>query len=100
VNVVRVIIEPGAKQDIRAARNYYADKGENTSENFREELNLTFELFSRHPEATAIAFGRTRLKSMRQFPYVIGYVFHNNVVHVIGVQFGGLVVQERIDTAP
>ena len=87
---VPVVIEPAAKHDIRAARDYYSDKGEGTSERFRDELNRNFDLFSRYSEATAIAFGRTRLKSMRQFPYVLGYVFLNGIVHVTGVQHGGL----------
>ena len=90
MNNAQVIIEPEAKQDIRDARDYYYDKGEDSSARFREELNRNFDLFSRHPESAAIAFGQTRLKSMRQFPYVIGYIFFNGVVHVTGVQHGGL----------
>lgn len=85
-----VVIEQDAKQDIRNARDYYADKGENTSSDFRDELSLTFDFFARHPEAVAIAFGRTRLKPMRQFPHVIGYIYHEDVIHVTGVQYGGL----------
>jgi plasmid stabilization system protein ParE len=90
VNRVPVVIEPEAKSDIRAARDYYFDKGDNTSERFRDELTQVFDLLSRHPEAVAVAFGRTRLKPMRYFPYVIGYVYFEGVVHVTGVQYGGL----------
>jgi len=90
VSTVRVVIEQAAKQDIRAARDYYADKGESTPGDFRDELIRLFDLLSRHPEAIAIAVGRTRLKPMRQFPYVIGYVFHEGIFHVTGVQHGGL----------
>ncbi len=86
----RIIIEPLAKQDIRAARSYYSDKGEDTSHRFRDELIRVLDLLSRHPEAVVIAFGRTRLKPMRQFPYVIGYVLHDGTIHVTGVQHGGL----------
>ncbi len=32
VNQVPIVIEPAAKLDIRSARDYYSDKGENTSE--------------------------------------------------------------------
>ncbi len=90
MNRVPVVIEPEAKSDIRAARDYYFDKGDNTSERFRDELTQVFDLLSRHPEAVAVAFGRTRLKPMRYFPYVIGYVYFEGVVHVTGVQYGGL----------
>ena len=90
MNTARVIVEQDAKQDIRDARDYYADKGKNTSTDFRDELIRTFDLFARHPEAVAIAFGHTRLKPMSQFPYVIGYIYHERIVHVTGVQFGGL----------
>jgi plasmid stabilization system protein ParE len=89
VSPARIIIEQDAKQDIRAARDFFADKGESTSDNFLEELNRAFDLFSSFPEATAIAFGRTRLKPMRRFPYVIGYIFHNGIVYVTGIQHGG-----------
>ena len=41
------------------------------SERFRDELTQVFDLLSRHPESVAIAFGRTRLKPMRYFPYVL-----------------------------
>ena len=90
MNTIHVIVEQDAKQDIRDARDYYVDKGKNTSTDFRDELIQTFDLFARYPEAVAIAFGKTRLKPMRQFPYVIGYIYHEGVVHVTGVQFGGL----------
>ncbi len=90
MNRVPIVIEPEAKSDIRAARDYYFYKGDNTSERFRDELTQVFDLLSRHPEAVAVAFGRTRLKPMRYFPYVIGYVYFEGVVHVTGVQYGGL----------
>lgn len=44
VNTIRVIVEQDAKQDIREARDYYADKGENTSTDFRDEVVGTFDL--------------------------------------------------------
>ena len=67
MNRVSIVIEPAAKLDIRSARDFYSDKGENTSERFRDELTQVFDLLSRHPEAVAVAFGRTRLKPMRCF---------------------------------
>jgi plasmid stabilization system protein ParE len=90
VNRVPIVIEPEAKSDIRAARDYYSDKGDQTSERFRAELTQVLDLLSRHPEAVAVAFGSTRLKPMRYFPYVIGYIYFEGVVHVTGVQYGGL----------
>jgi len=90
VNRVRIVIEPEAKSDIRAARDFYSDKGDHTSERFRDDLTQVFDLLSRHPESVAIAFGRTRLKPMRYFPYVIGYIYFEDVVYVTGVQYGGL----------
>jgi len=90
VNRVRIVIEPEAKSDIRAARDFYSDKGDHTSERFRDDLTQVFDLLSRHPESVAITFGRTRLKPMRYFPYVIGYIYFEDVVHVTGVQYSGL----------
>lgn len=90
MNRVRIVIEPEAKSDIRAARDFYSDKGDHTSEGFRDDLTQVFDLLSRHSESVAIAFGRTRLKPMRYFPYVIGYIYFEDVVHVTGVQYGGL----------
>ena len=90
MNRIPIVIETEAKSDIRAARDYYFDKGDQTSDRFRDELTQIFELLSRHPEAVAVAFGRTRLKPMRYFPYVIGYIYFEGVVHVTGVQYGGL----------
>ena len=90
MSVARIVVEPDAKQDIRDARDYYADKGERVASDFRDELIRTFDFFGQYPEAVAVAFGRTRLKPMRQFPYVIGYIYHAGVIHVTGVQFGAL----------
>jgi plasmid stabilization system protein ParE len=90
VNRVPIVIEPEAKSDIRAARDYYSDKGDQASDRLRDDLTQIFELLSRHPEAVAVAFGRTRLKPMRYFPYVSGYIYFEGVVHVTGVQYGGL----------
>lgn len=64
MNRARIVIESAAKSDIRAARDYYFDKGEQTSERFRDELTQVFDLLSRHPEAVSVAFGRTRLNPM------------------------------------
>ena len=89
VNRVPIVVEPEAKSDIRTARDYYSGKGENISERFRDELTQVFDLVSRHSEAIAVAFGRTRLKPMRCFPYVIGYIYFEGAVHVTGVQYGG-----------
>ena len=72
MNRERLVIEPKAKSDIQAARDYYSDNGENTSERFRDELTRVFDLLSCNPEAIAVVFGRTRLKPMRCFPYIIG----------------------------
>ncbi len=90
MNRARIVIESAAKSDIRAARDYYFDKGEQTCERFRDELTQVFDLLSRHPEAVSVAFGRTRLKRMRYFPYIIGYIYFEGAVHITGVQFGGL----------
>ncbi|MFM8251820.1 MAG: type II toxin-antitoxin system RelE/ParE family toxin [Planctomycetota bacterium] len=87
---VRIIIEPEAKSDIRAARDYYRDKGERVAKRFQNELIELLDLLSQHPESVAIAFGRTRLKSMRFFPYVIGFIYCEQAIHVTGVQYGGL----------
>jgi len=46
VNRVPIVIEPEAKSDIRVARDYYSDKGENTSERFRDELNQVHDLLT------------------------------------------------------
>ena len=90
MTLASIIIEPAAKQDILEARDYYTSKGELASEHFRDELSRIFKLLAQHPEAVAVAFGRTRLKPMRRFPYVIGYIFHEREVHVTGVLHGGM----------
>ncbi len=86
----RLFIEPDAKQDILAARDHYVEISSKISERFFEELEQNFRLFTEFPEAVAIAIGRTRLKPMRQFPYVIGYILHADEIHVTGVQHGAL----------
>lgn len=86
----RIVIEPLAKADIRAARDYYLDKGENSVQRFKDDLTQVLDFLARHPEAVAMAVGSTRLKPMRYFPYVVGFIIVSSTVHVTGVQFGGL----------
>lgn len=61
MNRVPIVIEPAGKSDIRAARDYYSNKGQFTSERFIDGLTQAFDLLSRHPEAVTITFGSTRL---------------------------------------
>lgn len=49
VSRVHIIIEAVAKQDIRDIRDYYSDKGENTSADFRAELMRIFDFFTGYP---------------------------------------------------
>jgi plasmid stabilization system protein ParE len=88
VSVARIVIEPLAKQDIREARDWYSEKAQGLSELFRDELIATFDFIAREPLGAAVAFGETRLKPMRRFPYVIGYICHDDVVHITGVRHG------------
>jgi hypothetical protein len=68
VNLVPILIGPEARSDIRAARDFYSDEGDHTSECFRDEPTQVFDLPALHPEAVAIAFGRTHLKPMQYIP--------------------------------
>lgn len=88
MSFAKVVIEPLARQDIREARDWYARKGEHLSVEFRNELVRNFDFISRVPLGTSIAFGHTRLKPMRQFPHLVGYVFHVGIVFITGVRHG------------
>lgn len=61
MNQVPIVIEPEAKSDIAAARDYYSLKGEHLSDRFRDELTRALEQLSHHPESVAVAFGCTLL---------------------------------------
>ena len=58
VNRVPIVIEQAAKSDIRSAREYYSDRGENTSERFRDELAQVFDLPSQASRAAEILLQR------------------------------------------
>ena len=85
-----IVIEPAAEQDIYQAIDFYEQKSRGAAKHFRDDLVAVIETILFFPRAAAIAFGNIRLKPMRRFPYVIGYVLLEEVVHVIGVQHGGL----------
>jgi len=88
VSTARVIVEPHAKQDIREARDWYESKGDNLPEQFCDDLSSVFDRIASTPIGTAIAFGRTRLKPMSRFPYIVGYIFHDGTIHITGVRHG------------
>lgn len=88
MRTARVIVEPRAKQDIRDARDWYASKSPELSDAFRDDLEVTFDRIANAPLGTAVSFGRTRLKPMGRFPYVIGYIYHDHEVHITAVLHG------------
>ena len=88
MSVARIVVEPLAKQDIREARDWYSEKGQGLSELFRDELIAVFDFIAREPLGATTAFGQTRLKPMHRFPYVIGDIYHQGIVHITGVRHG------------
>ena len=71
-----------------AKRDWYSEKGQGLSELFRDELIAVFDFIAREPLGATTAFGQTLLKTMRRFPYVIGYIYHQGIVHITGVRHG------------
>ena len=86
--VYPVVIEQFAKKDIREAKDWLEEQKPGLGEQFRNELEITFDRIAANPLAYAIVERRTRQVRLPVQTYVVSYIVFENKVHVTAVLHG------------
>lgn len=84
----RLFVEPAAKADIAAAKEWYEAQRPGLELEFRDELDSVFRRIESNPLEIAMACRDVRQVAVKRFPYVISFVFRDNRVLVIAVLHG------------
>ena len=80
-----VIIRSEAESDISNAIAYYDEIKIELGQDLRCSIAECIDLLRQYPELYAPRYGKTRPVRLRRFPYLLSYVFENEVIVVLGV---------------
>lgn len=72
---MKLFLRPAAVDDIRAARDYYADADQELDEQLAEDLDRLFALLEAFPRSAPLVEGYepVRRTLLRRFPYAVFY---------------------------
>ncbi len=82
---VPIFIQPEAEAEITEAYRWYEEKCSGLGRVFLERVEEAFDRIQAVPELHAMVLRNVRQTLVKQFPYVICYVFENGVVDVVAV---------------
>lgn len=82
---MRVILSPGAKQDLRKAASWYEGERVGLGNELRDELEVFLSLIQAHPEMFAPVHPRVRRAPLRRFPYSVFYTSRGGTIHVLAI---------------
>jgi len=74
---VKLLLRPAAVEDIRAARDHYADADRRLGARLAEDLDRLFALLEAFPRSAPVVEGyeSVRRALLRRFPYAVFYRF-------------------------
>lgn len=82
---MRLILTPGAKEDIRAAATYYEGERKGLGTELRDEIEVFLALIRTQPRMFVAIHPRVRRAPLRRFPYSIFYEVRPDSVHVVAI---------------
>lgn len=84
----RLVVQPLAKADIFAAKEWYVSQQPGLELQFRDQLDAAFRRIESNPLAFAIVYRNVRQAILNRFPYVVSFVVTGETVRVIAVLHG------------
>ncbi|MFN3193856.1 MAG: type II toxin-antitoxin system RelE/ParE family toxin [Aureliella sp.] len=84
----RLLIEPLAKADIVAARDWYFSQQVGLDVEFRDQLDEVLQRIQSNPLAFAKTYRDVRQAVLKRFPYVVSFVVRDDAVRVIAILHG------------
>jgi toxin ParE1/3/4 len=86
--VRRVVIEPGAQADIRAAFEFYEERHPGLGDDFREQIRLAVQKIGEHPNSYPEIEGGVRWALAYRFPFKLFFLVDPDAVRIIAVLHG------------
>jgi hypothetical protein len=80
-----VIIRPEAYDEIRGMHKFYQSISNELGDRARNSVSECIDRIRQFPELYASAYGKVRPVPIRQFPYILSYVFEFDRVVVLGL---------------
>jgi len=96
----RVVIRPGAEEDLKKAFSWYEDKRKGLGHDFLLQISAGLGFIKRNPEIFRPEYKGTRKHIIKRFPYKIIYLVEEEKIIVIAVIHGkrsSYLTTERID---
>jgi plasmid stabilization system protein ParE len=85
---VKFLVKLLAQEDISEAYSHFAEISEELGKQFLARIEQCFVRIRSHQEMYAVVMDGIRKVSLRQFPYVVDYLYENDTVFVLGVEYG------------
>jgi hypothetical protein len=80
-----VIIRPEAEVEIRGMHEFYGTISEELGDDARDSVAESIDRIQQFPELYASTYGKVRPVPIRQFPYILSYVFEFERIVVLGL---------------
>lgn len=84
----RVIVRPGAEDDLKEAYSWYEDKRTGLGYEFLLQVGAGLNFIARNPTFHPIEYKGTRKYLVKRFPYKIIYLLENERITVLAVIHG------------
>lgn len=82
---LKVIVEPGAKEDIIRIKKWYNTQRPGLGNEFTSELDGSINLINKNPLHFQVRFKELRVIILNKFPYLVYYLYENDIIHIIAV---------------
>jgi plasmid stabilization system protein ParE len=83
-----VYFTPGAKEDVRIARDWYAKKRDELGNEFMNDLHAATNRIAGNAAQFAVVYRSVRQCCMKRFPYVISFRINEERVEILAVLHG------------
>ena len=80
-----VIIRPEADDEIRVMYSFYQSISDELGDRARDSLSASIDRIRQFPELYASLYGKIRAVPIREFPFILSYVFEFDRVVVLGL---------------
>ena len=81
-------VSPAAQSDVRAAFHWYESQRHGLGREFIENLDTLIQQIRHSPDSRPAIEENVRLALVKRFPYVVCYLFEDEVIHVFAVFHG------------
>lgn len=74
-----------AERELEQAIDYYQERSRLAASNFLRDYENSLNCILRYPEGAPIKDKMVRARSLSHFPFTIHYIYHDNIVYIVGL---------------